>query len=265
MLRSGIAMLVVAGLATVASAQHTGYQAVRLDVSSFTQDGVVDYGQTLATAATSVTATMDGGTAKTGNTWYEKGFNAAAPTTGLPSAYFNPEFDATSSFYFENARTDATLKNILLLDSTAKTGTLTFGTPRIGPSLAFSTSSGNGTGTLTATVHFADGAADASIAAFKSPDWFNATDPRVVTSHGRVDVVGKSFNNVGADNPRVYAEIIDLPAANATDPIKSIDLSWTGSGATTHTFIFGVSATPEPASLGLAGLGALGLLFRRRI
>ena len=236
---------------------------MRLAPSSFNQDGIVDYGA--PTAAGAVTATMDGGTAKTGNTWYEVGYNAAAPATGVPTGFFFGQTDPTSSFYIENARTDQTLKNVLLLDGTATSGTVTFITPRAATSLAFITSSGNGTGTLHATVHFSDAAPNATGLTFSSPDWFGNADPRVVTSKGRVDVVAGTFNNVGADNPRLYEEIINLPAGNASDPISSIDLTWTGSGTGTHTMILGVSAAvPEPASLSVMGLGALSLLARRR-
>ena len=37
-----------------------------------------------------------------------------------------------------------------------------------------------------------------------------ATDPRVVTTHGRINVPANTYNNVAADNPRVYELIVPL-------------------------------------------------------
>src|SRR5207248_10505825 len=61
---------------------------VSLNASSFTQTMVVPLGATSTGGAGSynafISATMDGGTARTGNTWYERGFNTASPNSGLP-------------------------------------------------------------------------------------------------------------------------------------------------------------------------------------
>lgn len=265
-------------VASMASAQAVkGLTAVRLAPSSFTQDGIVDYGNPNPPAT--ITATMDNGTAKTNNTWYEIGQDQAAATTGIPSGYFTGQTDPTSSFYFENARTDASLNNILLLDNPAAadvatqgpphlTGTLTFLKPQVVTSFALATSSGNGAGTMTATVHYLNGTADVTGLTITSPDWFGAADPRVVTSHGRIsfgsDGKTVSYNNIAADNPRIYEELVQIPNATTSDLVKSIDLSFTNAAGHTHTFVFGVSAIPEPASFGLLALSGLALLARRR-
>src|SRR5207237_10863382 len=61
----------------------------------FNQRMVVPVGTTFATSG--ITATMDGGTTLAGNTWYELGQNAAAPTTGVPmdqqvTSQTNPQY-----------------------------------------------------------------------------------------------------------------------------------------------------------------------------
>src|SRR5262249_43879201 len=92
-----------------------------ISVSGFNQDVVVDSNP----LTSSITATMDGGTSKTGTTFYAVGYNAAAPTTGLPmgtalasAANANITYDLQS----------ATGKNVLLLDDATTTGTLTLAT-----------------------------------------------------------------------------------------------------------------------------------------
>jgi hypothetical protein len=245
------------------------YSAVALTPSSFNQDGIVDFGSPTALGA--VTATMDNGTnltagKLTGNTWYEIGYNPSALTTGLPSGFIFGETDPKSTFFIEDADEP---NNVLLLDTTHKTGTFTFVTPRFAGGLAFTTSSGNAGSpapSITAVVHFSNGAADITLPAFSSPDWFGATDSLVYTAKGRVDVGTGAFDTQSsiATNPRIYEETVAIPAADAANPIKSIDLSWTGVTAA-HTMVFGVStAVPEPATAALLGLGGLALLLRRR-
>src|SRR5204862_4318208 len=69
-----------------------------------------------------VTASMDGGAAKTGNTWYQLGKNTAAATTGLPNpGVVTSLADATASFLLQ----PYTGNNAVLLDSTRTSATLT--------------------------------------------------------------------------------------------------------------------------------------------
>ena len=72
-------------LAFTGGARAAGFSPVAIDPSSFNHDVVIE-----AAAARSlndvVNATMDGGTNKSGNTFYERGYDPLFPNTGLPVA-----------------------------------------------------------------------------------------------------------------------------------------------------------------------------------
>ncbi len=236
---------------------------------------------------TVITATMDGGTAKTGNTWYEVGANTAAPATGLKTGLVAGQTDPLSTYLFQPAGSP----NALMLDNAAKSGSLNFNFPLTLAAFSIVGASGNGAGSVTPTLHFADSTTSV-LGSATVGDWFN-NEPRVQTVAGRIDVVGNTFNNVAADNPRIPSVSYTLSAADAGKALTGISLDWTG-GATTHTAIFGVSGDftglghfsaipltptsfnqdmivgavevgiPEPGALTLFGLGALGLMLASR-
>ncbi|HEV8543144.1 MAG TPA: TIGR03118 family protein [Verrucomicrobiae bacterium] len=188
---------------------------------------------------TTVTATMDGGVTKAGNTWYEIGVDTAAPTSGIKVGFVTGQSDPQSTYLFQAA----TEFNALMLDASLKTGTLEFETPVAVNALSLAGASGNGAGTVTLSLHFADGTSTNLTNKVAVGDWFNNTNI-VQTTAGRIDVVANSYNSVGGAlataNPRVLANNLILPADVAGKQIASIDLAWTG-GATTHTMIFAVS------------------------
>jgi len=66
--------------------------------------------------AGTVTATMDGGTAKTGNTWYERGVNSASNITGLVTGLIAGQADPLSTYLIQ----PATGNNALMLDNASK-------------------------------------------------------------------------------------------------------------------------------------------------
>ncbi len=230
---------------------------------------------------------MDGGTAKTGNTWYEVGVNTAAPTSGIRTGLVSGQADSLSSYLIQPS--DA--RNTLMLDGATKSGSLNFRSPLTISAFSIVGSSGNGAGSVVPTLHFAD-TTTAVLTSGVVGDWFNNT-PIVETAAGRIDIVANTFNNVAAANPRILSLSYTLTADQASKQIASITLDWAG-GATTHTAIFGVSGdftglghfspiplnvssfnqdtivgaseviVPEPGTWALFGFGAAGLALARR-
>ena len=144
-------------------------------VSGFNQDVVVEAGAVndpTTHYAGAITATMDNGTAKTFNTWYESGLPGGAGG-GLPAAgVFTSAADPSAQFLLA----PYTGPNALFLDQDNPSGTLTFATPAAFHELSILTSSGLGTSTspvLGLTIHFADGTPAISGLSVVSPDWFN--------------------------------------------------------------------------------------------
>ena len=198
-------------------------------------------GQTLVNPQTAVTATMDQGTARGANVWYEVGVYTPAPTTGLKTGLVTGQADTNSTYLFQPAAG----RNAFLIDAAHPTGTLTFETPMALYGFSLAGSDGNGGAVVTPTVNFTDGTS-ATLAPMAFGDWFGNT-PIVQNALGRIDVTANSFNNTGgvvaSGNPRVLAVNATNSAANATQMISSIFFSWKeASGSSgTHTCIFALS------------------------
>lgn len=161
----------MAAIAAVAPASLLQAAAVPIGVTGQNQPVVVRVGAT--DVATGTTADYDNGPGGTLNTFYQVGQNAAAPATGLPvgipfASQSNPsvtyQIPATGNDDFQlNRGPTASVASV----------TATLVTPAAYSSLSFATSSGNGTGNMTATLNFAGGSSD--FVTFTSPDWFNNT------------------------------------------------------------------------------------------
>jgi len=263
-IRIAIGLFVALTVCATRSAR-AAYVPVPLTPASFNQDMVVEataVNDPTAHYNNAITASMDGGVAKTGNTWYQIGTNTAAPTTGLPGpGPVTSLANATTSYLLQ----PYTGNNVAMLDAASNSATLTLATPASYSALSLLTSSGNGSGTLTLGLQFVGGPALSVSGTVPSPDWFNGT-PIALNANGRVVASTGAFANVNGNNPRLYQENVTLPAEAAGRLLQAVNISWTGSGANTHTAIFALSGTPvpEPGSLCLLGVGALGLLARRR-
>lgn len=225
------------GLAlTVAGTARAGFTPVPLTSGSFNQDMVVE-----KTAPAPVvgggytTASMDNGTANTATSWYEVGYNAAAPTTGLPAA--------GSTFTHQNAANHQyrmapsyTANNAVLLDSTLTTATLTLATSAAYSQLSLLESGGNNGVAFNYTVHHQNGTTESGSGSI--PDWFNGASP-AWTANGRVDVGTFAFSNVGGNDPRLYS--LDITLLNITSPVTSIDFSYVSGGG--HGAIMAISGS----------------------
>ncbi len=200
----------------------TGYSPIA--VTGFNRDMIIEKTAPVSgTLQNRITVTMDGGAnTVTGNTWYEAGFNPAAPTTGLPTAGSsisagNRTFTMPAS-YAEN--------NSLYLSDFRDfgAGTLTVTTPAVYTGLSFLGAAGNGPLVVSVTVHHADFGTE--IFEISLPDWFNTTDS-FFTANGRVNPVDLSFNNVNNNNPRLHAVNVVLAS---TSPVTQIEFTRVSGG-----------------------------------
>jgi hypothetical protein len=238
---------------------------VPLPVTGFNQDIVVEaaaVNNPTTHYATNITASMDDGLAKTGDTWYEIGLNTAAPTTGLP---MNLPRVAEEKSDLTFRLGSAIGNNALFLDTANPSGTLTLTTPVKLSKLAIITSSGNGSITgASLGLQFTD-LGPAVQTTYNSGDWFFQSS-RAVTANGRVNAPDGTLDDVNSDNPRLYFQIIDLTALGASDrELRAINFGFNGA-AETHTAIMAVSGepVPEPTTISLLAVASLALVRRRR-
>jgi hypothetical protein len=228
-----------------------------LTLSGFNADPVVDIG---SNPAASTNTSLDGGTAKTGNTFYAKGQNPGSLNQGLPMGTTFASLNDTAHTFTLGA---ANANNALFLDRVTPQR-LTLASPGAYEALSFLATTGSGAGVYTATINFTDGSPAEVITGALSPDWFNAGG-FALDSLGRIDQ-NSNYDQTGTTgNPRLYQQ--DFLLSNRTSPISSIDFLQTAGGSGgANTFVFGVSgvvAVPEPSALCALALGATVALARR--
>jgi hypothetical protein len=256
---------------TITNFQFTPGAAMATPVATITPIAATGWDQNMIVSATTgnnLTASMDGGTAMTANNaFFEQGLNTVSPSTGVPKAgtIFGSATDSNHTFMLQPngpGQNDA-----VLLDVADPTGSLSMTTPLPYSELSFLVAGANGGDAFTAVINFANGSSQT--ATLTAPDWFSNT-PIAWDANGRVVATGNSysFNNLSGGNPRLYQ--LDLALTDTTDAVDSISFT-TGSTGTSNSreVIYGLSGTavssvPEPTTLGVLALTALGLGRRRR-
>jgi hypothetical protein len=246
--------------------------AAAIPVPAITPIAATGYNQnmiiSLASGSANITATIDGGTAKTGNTFYEMGVNPNTPMAGVPNAgvVFGSNTDANHTFVFQP--NGAGQNDAVMLDQVNTTGALALTTPKTYSLLSFLVAGGNGGAPIGFTVHYAGGGTQSTTMAI--PDWFG-NGPIAWDANGRVSLNAdgsintSDFNNTNNNNPRMYQ--LDLPLTDTVDAVQSVSFTWQGTaGNGDEDVVFGISgaAVPEPSSMALLSVGAIGLLVRRR-
>src|SRR5262249_28261291 len=142
---------------------------------------------------------------------------------------------------------DYATNDVVLIDSTVTSDTITASSSGAYSALSFLTCSGNGAVTVNYTVHHADSTTETG--SFISGDWFFGSG-QAVTVNGRLNVQTFAFDNVNAGNPRIYSA--DVTLTNTNSPVTSIDLSF-GSGSG-HACIFAVSGSATGATFSPIGI-----------
>jgi len=247
----GVALLVVAmSLSSAAINSARGASLTPIATSGYSSDLVAEVG---AASSSSGTTTSIGGP------WvfYETGAGTTS-VPGLPvSGSFTSTYNANTTFQFQpydgSNTPDVPSDNILPMS-----GTLTLNTPAAYSELAFLTVNVDGS-SYTATLNFSN-AASLTTPSYSDPDWTNSDANNALG-------VGLSARGgaLETDYHTAYLREWDytLPSGYSNALLTSIDFS----GANEFVFaVSGAAPVPEPASLVLCALGAVGLLsaVRRR-
>lgn len=209
-----------------------------LAITGFNHDVVVGVGEvSLDPLTTASTVSMDGGTANTGNTWYERGYYPKAPDSGLPPAgSLITSLDQSDHHY--RMPPDYSQNNAIYVDAVNTTATITLANPLNYSSLTFLNATANGAVTVQCTMRYQDNTEE--VQTFTAKDWFNGT-PFVYNAAGRVNLNNRTLNNVNQVNPRLYEAQFVL--SNTVSPIVSVEMKWLSGGTTSRVAVLAVSAT----------------------
>jgi hypothetical protein len=220
----------------------TGGEFTPIAVSGFTQDMIVEATASHPAPLEVTTASLDAGTLNTGSTWYEIGYNTAAPTTGVPQAGTLLTNQAAADHTYRLAPSYTSASNAILIDSTVTTVTITPATPASYSALSFLGSAGGGAVTLSYEITHSDNSVQTGTLVI--PDWFNV-NPYAFTPRGRVDVGNGGFSAVNTENPRLYS--IDLAVERTSTPITRIALTYAeGNGHATIVALSGTAGAVRP-------------------
>src|SRR6185436_4168824 len=191
---------------------------------------------------------------QTGATWYERGYNPANLTSGIPAAG-SLVTNAGGNHVFRMPA-DYHINNVVFLghqngNRTTISGpaTLTISNPGAFTSLSFLTSAGGAGATpiqIGYTIHYSDETTEAGT--FGSPDWFNGA-VNIFNAAGRVTTAG-GFQNVGG-NPAGAVFGADIFLGNPVANVTSIDLYFAGAGSPANLYnngravVFAVSGAKD--------------------
>src|ERR1051325_5852426 len=218
-------LLMIAGLEIA----RADFVPIALTPASYNQDLIVERTAPAPVVAGGyTTASMDNGVANSAYSWYEQGYNAANPATGLPLAASLFTHQNAPDHQYRMAPSYAS-NNAVLLDSVLTAATLTLTTPQAFTRLSFLESGGHNGVAFNYVVHHQNGATESGSGSIT--DWFNGAGP-AWTANGRVDVGTFAFDSVNGNNPRLYS--LDVNLVDTSSPVTSIDfnfVSGTGHGA----------------------------------
>lgn len=208
----------------VSGVARADFNPIPLAAGSFNQDMVVEKTAPAPVVAGGyTTASMDSGLGNSGTSWYEQGFDSAAPATGLPT-HGSTFISASSSSHIYTMAPSYATNDVVLLDSTLTKATLAFVTPTACTKFSILEAGGHNGVSFSYVVHHQDGTTESGSGLII--DWFNGANP-AFTANGRVDVGSFAFSSVNQNNPRLYS--LDFNLSNTTSPITSVDFNFVAS------------------------------------
>ena len=221
------------GAALLSGVAHADFLPIPLTSDSFNQDIVVE--KTAPPPLMPVTtASMDGGTANTGFSWYERGYHPVWTSTGLPVAGSTFTSDVSGHEYLlaPNYKSN----NAVMIDSTLTAATLTLTAPTAYSRLSFLAAAGAGPGIVRFTIHHQNSTTETGT--FTCPDWLSGANEALIAS-GRVDVNAFTMDGVNLPYPMLFSR--DVLLTNTTNPVTQIDFVYVSGAA--HNAIFAVSGS----------------------
>lgn len=171
--------------------------------------------------------------------------------TGLPeSRLFVSLVDGATTFQFA-PYTDS---NVLFLNSSTPTGTLTLAVPAAYNSLSILAASSSGGGSGAMVINFVDGTSNAPLP-FSALDWESPSSSPALSAFGLISTgnYGVFYTRDAYDLPNLYQTSIDLAAlglnAKTVASISFTMPSGNGTSTETATGIFALSGTVAPPAL----------------
>jgi hypothetical protein len=291
----------VAGVAVGTGSAMAANMPISLASGSFNQNVVMGSGNGTYTAVTAgmdggvyalpgsnysyYTVTLGSGTVVNGyfsaTTFYTQGYNSGAMSTGIPlgqtiTSASNPDTTFTLSpvlsTYNASVLTEQTTQS--------RTNTITLASPAAYSSLAFL--GADQSNPINYTINFQGGGTQTGVLAFDALFPGSGT-PYAYAPGGRINMTGTTdpsnnsvtLTGVGGfdglnnlDGP--FLTQVDVAVTDTADPVESITFSMDNTNGAGTTYesdaIFAVSGqiVPEPATLSLIGIGAAGMLMKRR-
>jgi fibronectin-binding autotransporter adhesin len=226
----GVSVLGCVGLANA--------QTIPIAGTGYNANTVLGVGQTWPGG---ITATVDGGTLSTGNTWYALGADTTSgyTSTGLPMGSTFTVADATTGGdTFQLQSTSVNNSIFLAHDYGLSTATFTLSQPAVYKSLSFLGADGNGAANIFVTLNYVGGTTLSGT--LNGLDWFTASNIAYY-ANGRVASGGFANLTSGSNSAVPALHYYDLTGLPTVNNLMSISISFSGAGTNTHPDFLGIS------------------------
>ena len=219
---------------TASETARAAFAPIALTGSSFNKQIVIP--QNATGLDTYTTATMDNGTGNINNTWYQLGYDSAAPATGLPHAGSSVTNVSAPDHLYTLPPSYSANDAVLVCSNIPSVTIMPATTPPAYPALSFLVACGHGPVTLGVSIRHENGAVETN--SIVAPDWFSYA-PIAYVANGRIDVTDMTLNSVNSGNCRLYGQ--DITLLFPSSPVTSVTFSFPTNGGAANAVIFAVS------------------------